>query len=129
MMKLQAPMAKSSEWMPRGAARCRPGSARPPASGAQTSHRVSQLSISISHSPMLQQPHTNATAMMIFSRGRRGLSALTPLLFLVFLLLAGPVTASIGDRLPEFKACVEVRCQPLSRSLLCLPHATRHPFD
>ncbi len=50
--------------------------------------------------------------MMSFSRGRRGLSALTPLLFLALLLLARPATASIGDRLPEFKACLEVRSQP-----------------
>ncbi len=61
--------------------------------------------------------------MISFLRGRRGLSALTPLLFLVFLLLAGPATASIGDRLPEFKACVEVRSSTsLTRRL-----PMRHP--
>ncbi len=52
-LKLES--SESSEWIhgePRGAPRCRPGSAGPLRVGAKTSHRVSQLSIS--HSPKLQ---------------------------------------------------------------------------
>ncbi|KAK4105583.1 Per1-domain-containing protein [Parathielavia hyrcaniae] len=46
--------------------------------------------------------------MVRYTRGRRGHSALMPLFFLAFLLLAGPAFASIGDRLPEFRKCVEI---------------------
>ena len=51
----------------------------------------------------------DAIAAMNFPRGRRGPFALIPLLFLAFILLAGPATASVGDRLPEFRECVAVR--------------------
>ncbi|AEO70469.1 uncharacterized protein THITE_2121961 [Thermothielavioides terrestris NRRL 8126] len=46
--------------------------------------------------------------MLSFPRGRRGLTALIPLLILASLLLAGPVAASIGDQLPEFRECVQI---------------------
>jgi hypothetical protein len=55
------------------------------------------------------QPQLNAAAVMTgFSRGRRGHFALLPLLLLT-LLLAGPATASFGDKMPAFKKCVQVR--------------------
>lgn len=52
---------------------------------------------------------SNAVAMLSLARGRRGRSALAQLLLLACLLLVGPVAASVGDQLPEFKECVEVR--------------------
>jgi len=55
---------------------------------------------------------------MSFFRGGRGHYALMPLLFLAFLLLAGPAMASIGDQLHSFKDCVEVRVpRPLASSV------------
>lgn len=46
--------------------------------------------------------------MVSFSREARGRFLLMPLLFLTFILLAGPAIASAGDRLAEFKECVKV---------------------
>jgi len=48
-------------------------------------------------------------AMMRPLRGGRGLSSLLPLFFVALLLLARPAAASVGDQLPEFRECVEVR--------------------
>ncbi|KAH6853864.1 Per1-like-domain-containing protein [Chaetomium sp. MPI-CAGE-AT-0009] len=45
---------------------------------------------------------------MMFPRGLRGNFALVPLFFVAFLFLVGPAAASTGDKLPEFRECVEI---------------------
>ena len=84
--------------------------------------RVSQLPVCSLHlhlshiSPSTPRPMHGA--MMRSTRGGRGLSALLPLFFVALLLLARPAAASVGDQLPEFKECVEVRFPECPRNKL-----------
>ncbi len=60
-----------------------------------------------------------AVTMLTFSRGRRGLLRLSALLCCV--LFASRATASVGDRLPDFKECVRI-CEREN----CGPDAEHH---